>query len=807
MSYTKLLGRTIGTLIFLVSMGQIYNHERFNRTSDLSIHAARLPFLNDSYDKGQRNISQVIPYTEETADFEKSSNNSGHRQKSAPPLPSWVTEYFHWHADERQKMTPESWEERRYLVLRCLESDKRCGGTADRLHNLPVLLRLAQKSQRILFIHWEKPAPLEDFLLPPPPETSELRLDWRLPSWLKEPMQLGQIPISRLMNGTDGTGIIDSDERVVAMRSLHGSLFYDELKGPDEPSYNNILKLLWYAVFVPAPIVRVRVQLQLARLGLTPGEYASAHIRSLYIGDETHVDTLYVHAVTCAAQATNNASFPIFVTSDSPLVEEQAVVFGSAVHHLRIVTHNRSETLHLDRGRDFLTQGRSDSWKSIDMDGFYDVFVDLYLVANSRCVSFGVGGFGRLGALLSADPSCAYKYAPATRSDQCTVPKPIRNISAAKAVFTSSSLFSSPSILPIYNSTTIHLWNNTKMIPKWMKQYFCWHQDARRLLQNGEKSASDYKYLVLRCLTKNKKCSGAADRLKSIPTAIRMAYDSQRLLFLKWERPCALEHFLVPPRGGLDWRIPSTLELDFEEKFSWRDKAIVLTESNNVEKALKSEEVIVSLKSVRDRKYFEEQREPGDYSFEEVYREVWSSVFEPSPPVARLVSTVMEELGLRPGEYVAAHVRALYVQNTVKNREEINALNCASQLGPRATIFFASDSAETTRLALQYGRGKEATIVARIGESEPLHLDRGHVFLEQHGVVAGEHEPQDFYDTFVDLYILAESRCITYGAGGFGSWASLISRNSLCSIRHRTTNCVWFDDPILGSPSLSAIRP
>jgi hypothetical protein len=79
--------------------------------------------------------------------------------------------------------------------------------------------------------------------------------------------------------------------------------------------------------------------------------------------------------------------------------------------------------------------------------------------------------------------------------------------------------------------------------------------------------------------------------------------------------------------------------------------------------------------------------------------------------------------------------------------------------------------------------------------------------LEQHGVVAGEHEPQDFYDTFVDLYILAESRCITYGAGGFGSWASLISRNSLCSIRHRTTNCVWFDDPILGSPSLSAIRP
>jgi hypothetical protein len=39
------------------------------------------------------------------------------------------------------------------------------------------------------------------------------------------------------------------------------------------------------------------------------------------------------------------------------------------------------------------------------------------------------------------------------------------------------------------------------------------------------------------------------------------------------------------------------------------------------------------------------------------------------------------------------------------------------------------------------------------------------------------------------LYLLANSRCVTHGIGGYGKWGSLLSYNSSCSKRHHRAQC------------------
>jgi hypothetical protein len=64
--------------------------------------------------------------------------------------------------------------------------------------------------------------------------------------------------------------------------------------------------------------------------------------------------------------------------------------------------------LHIDRGIDFLQ--RSNGWKNVSVAAFYDTFVDLYLLAGSQCLSYGVGGYGLWGSLLSHNSSCSNSH-------------------------------------------------------------------------------------------------------------------------------------------------------------------------------------------------------------------------------------------------------------------------------------------------------------------------------------------------------------------------------------------------------------
>ena len=67
----------------------------------------------------------------------------------------------------------------------------------------------------------------------------------------------------------------------------------------------------------------------------------------------------------------------------------------------------------------------------------------------------------------------------------------------------------------------------------------------------------------MQCLADQDKqrCGGTADRLKPIPFMLRMAYNTRRTLLIRWTRPAKLEEFLVPPKGGIDWRVPEEMSV------------------------------------------------------------------------------------------------------------------------------------------------------------------------------------------------------------------------------------------------------
>jgi hypothetical protein len=184
--------------------------------------------------------------------------------------------------------------------------------------------------------------------------------------------------------------------------------------------------------------VAALIQQELDKNQLVPSQYVATHIRSLYQEDKTDSDE-YKQAVICAAQLrAEHVDYPIFVATDSNQVTRKALEFGTQ-HGMRMtcrstaaaalystnrtietrhangtVTHHTAiaaapalkEPLHLDRGRVFLKRRTHDVHKHA-VEDFYDIFVDLYLLANAACVSIGTGRFGRLGMQLSYNMSCS----------------------------------------------------------------------------------------------------------------------------------------------------------------------------------------------------------------------------------------------------------------------------------------------------------------------------------------------------------------------------------------------------------------
>jgi hypothetical protein len=188
----------------------------------------------------------------------------------------------------------------------------------------------------------------------------------------------------------------------------------------------------------------------------------------------------------------------------------------------------------------------------------------------------------------------------------------------------------------------------------------------------------------------------------------------------------------------------------------------------------------------------------GDRAYRKVYRSLFHLLFAPSPPVAASLRKEMKDAGLVSGSYAAAHLRTAYGNHPLKGRKirraSVNAIDCASQLRPGGPIYFASDSRDATKDVERWRKQQGKPIVTIVPETEALHLDK-----------ATSQRPSDYYNIFVDLYLLANADCISHGQGGFGRFGVLLSRNASCLFKYfaegQYVKCDWKGAP---NASLSA---
>lgn len=180
----------------------------------------------------------------------------------------------------------------------------------------------------------------------------------------------------------------------------------------------------------------------------------------------------------------------------------------------------------------------------------------------------------------------------------------------------------------------------------------------------------------------------------------------------------------------------------------------------------------------------------GEPTFKEVYRELWNIVFEPSPAVSRLLQERLHTLNLQPNQYTVAHVRAQMYEDQSHNLGLVHkSLQCAEKLDGHLPVFVASDSAAVVDQAIEYNGNTTNRIVGwKYGGMDPLHLD-GYNYTQNRVIPWQNKRPSDFYDTFVDLYMLASARCVAHGRGGYGIWGSMLSYDPACKIDHEKSKC------------------
>lgn len=224
-------------------------------------------------------------------------------------FPPWVKDYVEWHAKMRQEFpgmelftNPHA---PNLLIRTCLGL---CGGLHDRVGQLPWDLYLAQATNRVLLLAWQRPRSLEHFLVPNQPEV----FDWRVPPEaqfgfddMKHVRNFTQLfegfPEDRPTDEFWNKHVDQSLERAISGPYKHVKVLRHRLLGhlgeaalearlqkdfPEypSPSYHQVHAAPYFGNFFwlffrPSPAVHQQVRSILATLELTPHHYHAVHCR------------------------------------------------------------------------------------------------------------------------------------------------------------------------------------------------------------------------------------------------------------------------------------------------------------------------------------------------------------------------------------------------------------------------------------------------------------------------------------------------------------------------------------------------
>jgi len=377
-----------------------------------------------------------------------------------------------------------------------------------------------------------------------------------------------------------------------------------------------------------------------------------------------------------------------------------------------------------------------------------------------------------------------------------------------------------------YTVPSLYPWARSHNLPKYIKDYLNWHVDQTSSMTNAEQQKEKQaKYLVVQCLKEFPRCGGLSDRLRPLPVYIYAAIQMKRILLFQWTKPCQLEEFLTPPPCGINWTVPAWLHTPN------------LTHANIVNFGKVQDAHFIARTATENFLTIKIQWPPEDaynklisqfyndtvFTYTKVYRHLFYSFFTLTQPIQSVVDQQMARLGLTAGSYTSIHVRARHPnsgfyamgnrhvdkaidkeggfvlpQEEGRYKKKIHmtlqeAFSCAYSLHSnidntkKQVIYFASDSHHLNNYVVQQTGVKlnpAYSVVALNHSVEPLHLDVPDKTTRM---------PSDFYLAFVDLWILSHSKCILYGAGRFGIFASYISNNKshdACRINyHTSTSC------------------
>jgi hypothetical protein len=128
---------------------------------------------------------------EDMEDIDANSNILYQHPPDQTQFPEWIQNYVSWHQKMRRQFPGiqlfQDPEAPKLLVRTCLGL---CGGLHDRLGQLPWDLYLANQTNRVLLMAWQRPQPLEEFLVPHDSDQDSdsdhdhakvLALDWSIP--------------------------------------------------------------------------------------------------------------------------------------------------------------------------------------------------------------------------------------------------------------------------------------------------------------------------------------------------------------------------------------------------------------------------------------------------------------------------------------------------------------------------------------------------------------------------------------------------------------------------------------------------
>ncbi|KAG7340961.1 hypothetical protein IV203_030572 [Nitzschia inconspicua] len=429
-----------------------------------------------------QNISSLTSTTQPHASYSSNGSSVSLLHETSTAMPVWMKAYFAWHRQSTEHleqlarqhdyqsssiiahiqrrnaeyfmMTTASQNNSnssqysilphpiQFLILRCNVKD-RCGGFADRIKPLPVFLAAAAKSHRILLIRWQRPAPLQEFLVP-------TELNWTSPKWLEDAIfhrrsLRNNLTLDTFSSGTKMMRLLDPDHQQTFV--LEGKIqdanggegLYNELvlreaakndtelsHGINRPNqqpyfdfrsdsvarYNPIYHDVFHSVFQPSPPVATIIHQTLQAMNLTPGNYISAHFRAglevkrgpKFKKDPTYLAEAGVRAVNCSSLL--QPGWPIYFATDSRVSLQAVRDYARRRHHQRsIVTFEQPldvdgtppPNLHIEKAEDWQTRPPSD---------FYPTFVDFLVMGSGRCMAYGGGGFGKFAGMLSYNSSC-----------------------------------------------------------------------------------------------------------------------------------------------------------------------------------------------------------------------------------------------------------------------------------------------------------------------------------------------------------------------------------------------------------------